>query len=242
MSENLATDGESVKPAKRDKLAALGDRLDAAQKTGGDVPTHLIREYRQLVRLRALTAPRPKVTIKTTADYWEADKMVMAAFTRWRDLKAELETIEFRDDGFTWRQLADLQATFAGGATELASHPRKNKCAQRGKGEAHQRILKGKARASATWRESRTRHPSSDSEGRDMSEITENFVAVFVETLTPELKEEFAAIAKPNACRCLVHRSPQPCLWCGTRQCSLSLAPASALARPCVHRDLCANS
>jgi hypothetical protein len=114
MSENLATDAKSVKPVRRDRLSHLGDQLDAAQKAGGKAPTRLIREYRAKVRERTLGAPLPKVgAIKTTAQYWEADKMSLAAFNRWRELKVELEAIEFRDDGFTWRQLADLQAAFA---------------------------------------------------------------------------------------------------------------------------------
>ncbi len=111
MSDDVEQQTDSVNPAQRSKLSRLGDQLDAAQKAG-DVPTRLIREYRELVRLRALTAPLPKVVIKTVADYWEADKMSSAAFDRYSALKAEIDGLQYSDE-FTWRHLADLQAMYA---------------------------------------------------------------------------------------------------------------------------------
>lgn len=111
MSDDIKNDGESVKPATRDKLTRLGDQLDAAQAATGKVPPRLFKEYRTLLRERAEAAPLPKVTIKIAADFWRVNEMLNAAFKRYHDLKTEFHDMQFREDGVTFRQMADVQAT-----------------------------------------------------------------------------------------------------------------------------------
>jgi hypothetical protein len=96
---------------RRDRLTQLGDQLDAAQKASGKVPARLFKQYRTMLRERAEAAPLPKVTIKIAADFWRVNEMLNAAFARYRDLKAEFHDMQFREDGVTFRQMADVQAT-----------------------------------------------------------------------------------------------------------------------------------
>lgn len=87
------------------RLTRLGDKLDAA--TGDDWP-RLRDDYTALAIKRALSARPPKVQIKSRTAYWHTLTVLIAAYNRVKDLKAQLEG---RMVGS--RAMADLKAAHA---------------------------------------------------------------------------------------------------------------------------------
>lgn len=67
MGDDIERIAEGVKPPRRDKLSRLADKLDAADKNGGDDWPALFDEYLALATARALRTRPPKVQIKSVA-------------------------------------------------------------------------------------------------------------------------------------------------------------------------------
>jgi hypothetical protein len=111
MTSNIEADADSVNPVHRDKLTRLGDRLDAAEKAERDDWVTLYFEYEPLAIKRALETRPPKITIKSTAAFWQADAMVTMLYKRMKAIEADIEN----NSGGTrrMRTAADLKASLA---------------------------------------------------------------------------------------------------------------------------------
>jgi hypothetical protein len=111
MSNNIEADADGVNPVRRDKLTRLGDKLDAAEKAERDEWVTLYFEYEPLAIKLALASRPPKITIKSIADFWQADAMVTALYKRMKAIEADIEN----NSGGTrrMRTAADLKASLA---------------------------------------------------------------------------------------------------------------------------------
>jgi hypothetical protein len=97
------------KPVSRDRLSRLGDKLDAADKDGGEW-VGLYDDYEALVTARALKARPPKIkTIKSIADYWTTDALLVSIGGRRNELAAELA----KPDQYGLRAIVDMRAAYA---------------------------------------------------------------------------------------------------------------------------------
>jgi hypothetical protein len=111
MSEHIEADANLVNPVRRDKLTRLGDKLDAAEKRGADNWVTLYFEYEPLAIKLALETKPPKISIRTTAEFWQADAMTTALYRRMKAIEADIEN----NSGGTrrMRTSADLKASLA---------------------------------------------------------------------------------------------------------------------------------
>ena len=89
MTENIEANPPPVNPVRRDKLARLGDRLDAADRANDDAAVALYFQYGELAIARALATKPPKIKIKTTADFWAADRLWLALLERQKAIRAD---------------------------------------------------------------------------------------------------------------------------------------------------------
>jgi hypothetical protein len=111
MTKDIDQATEAVNPVRRDKLTRLGDRLDAAERRGPDEWVTLYFEYEPLAIKLALATKPPKITIKSTAELWQADAMGTALFLRMKAIEADIEN---NSGGTrTMRTAADLKASLA---------------------------------------------------------------------------------------------------------------------------------
>jgi hypothetical protein len=112
MTKDIEQAAEAVNPVRRDKLARLGDKLDAAEKHRDDDEwVGLFFEYEALAIKLALKTRPPKITIKSTAAYWQADAMVTTLYHRMKAIQADIESNS--GGNRTMRTAADLKASLA---------------------------------------------------------------------------------------------------------------------------------
>jgi hypothetical protein len=97
---------------RRDKLARLGDKLDAAELANDDAWITLFFKYETLVIERALASKPPKVKIKSTADMWAADRLWMTLWEREEAIKADSAANSAKGSR-RMRTAADLAALLA---------------------------------------------------------------------------------------------------------------------------------
>jgi hypothetical protein len=102
---------KEMAPVRPHKLTRLGEKLDAAEKAGADNWVTLYFEYEPLAIKHALATRPPKITIKSTAAFWQADAMVTALYKRVKAIEADIEN----NSGGTrrMRTAADLKASLA---------------------------------------------------------------------------------------------------------------------------------
>jgi len=111
MTKDIEQAPEVVNPVRRDKLTRLGDRLDAAEKAGPDAWVTLYFQYEPLAIKLALAAKPPKITIKSTADFWQADAMRTALYQRMIAIESQMNADGVQNR--TMRTAADLKASLA---------------------------------------------------------------------------------------------------------------------------------
>lgn len=99
-------------PVRLDKLTRLGDKLDAAERHRDDDEwVGLFFAYEALAFKHALATRPPKITIKSTAAFWQAEAMYTALYQRMKTLEADIENNS--GGSRTMRTAADLKASLA---------------------------------------------------------------------------------------------------------------------------------
>jgi len=112
MTAKVDSPSPEVKTVRADKLSRLGDKLDAAEKHREDDEwVGLFFAYEALAIKHALAARPPKITIKSTIAFWQADAMVTALYQRMNAIESQINAdgVENR----TMRTAADLKASLA---------------------------------------------------------------------------------------------------------------------------------
>jgi hypothetical protein len=125
-------------PTSRDKLTRLGEKLDAAEKSGGDQWVVFNDEYAALAMAKAMATRPPKIKkIKTTVDYYAIMAQWKATVHRTKALDEQLKD---NSDERSLRTFADLMAARAVAARAWMAY-----------GEALSEYLDTKSRRKQAW-------------------------------------------------------------------------------------------